>query len=127
LGNPRNVAGQNTLFKVSAGSQNRIKVFLDVPRIQPTQDNDIFDDVVQNFDDWNLSTRPMKILPHFDANTILLYIKANKDVSKFLPTIKSKEQCEQLRALLALDIRYLNGCYYHLTPIQSRWASNVLL
>ena len=54
----------------------------------------------------------MKISPHFDANTILLYTKANEDVSKFLSTIKSKEQCEQLRALLALDIRYLNGCDY---------------
>ena len=49
-----------------------------------------------------------------DKMTILLYTKANEDVSKFLSTIKSKEQCEQLRALLALDIRYLNGCDYQL-------------
>ena len=67
---------------------------------------------LQISDDENLSTRPMKISPHFDANTILLYTKANEDVSKFLSTIKSKEQCKQLRALLALDIRYLNGCDY---------------
>ena len=98
--------------KFQQAHKNRIKVFLDVPRIQPSQDDDIFDDVVHISDDGNLSTRPMKISPHFDANTILLYIKANEDVSKFLSTIKSKEQCEQLRALLALDIRYLNGCDY---------------
>ena len=98
--------------KFQQAYKNRVKVFLDVPRIQPRQDDDIFDDVVQISDDGNLSTRPMKISPHFDANTILLYTKANEDVSKFLSTIKSKEQCEQLRALLALDIRYLNGCDY---------------
>ena len=67
--------------------------------------------MVQISDDRNLSTRQMKISPHFDANTILLYTKANQDISKFLSMIKSKEQCEQLRALLALDIRYLKaGC-----------------
>ena len=96
--------------KFQQAYKNRVKVFLDVPRIQPRQDDDIFDDVVQISDDGNLSTRPMKTSPHFDANRILLYTKANEDVSKFLSTIKSKEQCEQLRALLALDIGYLNGC-----------------
>ena len=98
--------------KFQQAYKNSVKVFLDVLRILPRKMTIFFDDVVQISDDGNLSTRPMKISPHFDPNTILLYTKANEDVSKFQSTIKSKEQCEQLRALLALDIRYLNGCDY---------------
>jgi hypothetical protein len=63
--------------------------------------------MVQILDDGNLSTRQMKISPHFDANTILLYTKANQDISKFLSMIKSKEQCEQLPegGLLMMRVR----------------------
>jgi len=98
--------------KFQAVYKNRIKVHLPFPRIQPSHDDDVFNDVVKISDDGNLSTGPSKISPHFDANTISLYAKANEDVSKCLQNIKSRDQCEQLRALLALDIRYLNGCDY---------------
>ena len=53
--------------KLQQAYKNRVKVFLDVPRILQRQADDIFDDVVQISDDGNLSTRPMKILLHFDA------------------------------------------------------------
>jgi hypothetical protein len=113
LGNPLNVTAQNTAFKVSEGLQKSHQGVSGCSAHPAETRWRFFDDVVQISDDWNLSTRQMKISPHFDANTILLYTKANQDISKFLSMIKSKEQCEQLRALLALDIRYLKaGCWW---------------
>jgi hypothetical protein len=58
--------------------KNCIKVFLDVLHIQLRQDDDFLNDVFQISDDGNLSTRLMKISPHFDAKTILLYTQANE-------------------------------------------------
>jgi hypothetical protein len=42
----------------------------------------------------------------------VFYLKTNEELSKSLASIKSKEQCEQLKVLLALDLKYLNGCDY---------------
>ena len=92
--------------------KNRIKVFLEVPRIRPSQDDDTFDGMLRIASDGSLVEYALKISPHFDADKTELYLKTNEELSKVISTIKTKEQCEQLKLLLALDLRFLNGSDY---------------
>ena len=57
--------------------KNRIKVFLEVPRVQPIQVDDTFDDVLR-IEKGNLITGSIKVSPHFDADTTALYLKTNQ-------------------------------------------------
>ena len=92
--------------------KNRIKVFLEVPRIRPSQDDDTFDDMLRIASDGSLVEYALKISPHFDADKTALYLKTNEELSKIISSIKTKEQCEQLKLLLALDLCFLNGSDY---------------
>ena len=62
--------------------------------------------------DGSLIKGRMKVSPHFDERMTVFYLKTNEELVKPLSSIKSKEQCEQLKVLIALDLRYLNGCDY---------------
>jgi hypothetical protein len=92
--------------------KNRIKAFLEFPRIQPSQVDYTFDDVLRIEKDGSLIKGSIKVSPHFDEKTTAFYLKTNEELSKSLASIKTKEQCEQLKVLLALDLKYLNGCDY---------------
>ena len=87
--------GRNVTVEIAY--KTRIKVFLEVPRIRPSQDDDTFDDVLRIASDGSLVKYSLKISPHFDADTTALYLKTNEELSKVINSIKTKEQCEQLK------------------------------
>ena len=83
--------------------KTRIKVFLEIPRIQQSQVDDTFDVVIQ------ISSASDGILIN---SALLENQRRDEELSKSLATIKTKEQCEQSKVLLALDFRFLNGSDY---------------
>ena len=79
--------------------KTRIKVFLEVPRIQQSQVDDTFDVVVQI-----ASASDGRLI----NSALLENQRRDEELSKSLATIKTKEQCERLKVLLALDFWFLN-------------------
>ena len=91
--------------------KNHIKKFLSKPGIAPPGlEDDLVSGILQLPDS---GTEPKKgdlsVPPYFDAALIAAYTKLNETVIG-IKTFNSKESCEALLKLIALDVRYLNGC-----------------